>query len=313
MTIASQCKFKLFFVCCVLAALAAATTGAPASANYVDPTHIEAISFPSMRMRTAENAALPIEESMHAICVVHTNLTCDAWRSLTFENEERVTCHINKPNVAIERAVVHCTHVPSKDERVVVLETVEQDSCSVELTLAPYKPPARDRRAWVPEDAMRAEPDAVSPSHAAYRRTMEAYREAFETGKHQIVLHSAVRLKTFAGACGVKDVIREQHEAIREHLVMNDAIRDQLGETTSKPKQPTPVELLGAVVTMALIVLGLYHAPWTAAVCGTWHTICWCFAAVHVLVGLLIRIAIAAALCMATGIVVFIFIKLATL
>ncbi len=306
MTIASQCKFKLFFVCCVLAALAAATTGAPASANYVDPTHIEAISFPSMRMRTAENAALPIEESMHAICVVHTNLTCDAWRALTFENEERVTCHINKPNVAIERAVVHCTHVPSKDERVVVLETVEQDSCSVDLTLAPYTPPARDRRAWVPEDALRAEPDAVSPSHAAYRRTMEAYREAFETGKRQIVLHGAAKQKGFEGLCGVK-------EAIREHLA--EKHQQAAASREEAPLKPAlkSAELLAAVVTIALLILGLYHVPWVATFCGMWRVVRWIFAAVHVLIGLLIRLAIAAALFVAAVLVAFIFIKLATL
>lgn len=311
MTLASQCKFKLLFVCCVLAALAAATTGAPASANYVDPTHIEAISFPSMRMRTAENAALPIEESMHAICVVHTNLTCDAWRALTFENEERVTCHINKPNVAIERAVVHCTHVPSKDERVVVLETVEQDSCSVELTLAPYTPPARDRRAWVPEDALRAEPDAVSPSHAAYRRTMEAYREAFETGKRQIVLHGTAKQKGFEGLCGVKEAIRE-HLAEKHQQAVEQGSARASGEKPSKPA-PNPAELLCAVVTLALIILGLYHVPWVATVCGMWRAVRWSFVAVHVLIGLLIRLAIAAALIVAAVLVAFICIKLATL
>lgn len=158
---------------------------------YVDPRNIEAISFPSVRIATQDGSLVP--EDFHVLCEWDVKDVCVA-QSSTYVNEERMRCYASDPSLLIASATVNCSYVPSKDERAVVLETIEQDSCFVTIAVLPYEPPkpkpvaTAESRLWLPRPAIPVTPPpppSPSADHATYLRRMSLYQTPLS--KRQIV------------------------------------------------------------------------------------------------------------------------------
>lgn len=154
---------------------------------YVDPRNIEAISFPAVRIVTTDGSLVP--EDFHVLCEWDVKDVCVAQTS-TYVNEERMKCYASDPSLIIASATVNCSYVPSKDERAVVVETIEQDSCFVTIAVLPYEPPNLNRvataesRLWLPRPTIPATPPPPPPT-STYLRRMSLYQTPLS--KRQIV------------------------------------------------------------------------------------------------------------------------------
>ncbi len=249
-------------LCIMILVAASAASGNPtepnANALYVDPTRIEAIAFPSMRIAALEGS-LPIDETLHLLCrVLIDDMNCIAWRNLTFMDEDRVRCYASDPDVVVTRAVVHCTYVPSKDERAVVLNTIEHDSCRVDVILAAAaKPAAPDRGSsmWVPRNGKEAlEATVTLPAPREYTALLDAYRNELE--RRQIVQFSDKKYDGLTRACNMKRPVKP----IASSESADTPARDRQNEP---PKELT---LAVAIITYMVLLGGLFYAafrvPW---------------------------------------------------
>lgn len=191
---------------------------AASNSLYVDPKNVCAISFPAPRLVSREGALIP--ESLHVLCEWESTQFCES-QNATFVEEDRMHCYASDPAIIIRRAVINCTNIPSKDERVVIEEVIEQDSCFATIDVDVYEAPKikpivkKQNLMWIPR---KDEPEPVreeirvaeNPAFKMYGRLMKTYYDALLS--RQIVQYNIPKERR------VTCMTPEKHEQIKRNI-----------------------------------------------------------------------------------------------
>lgn len=232
---------------------------------YVDPKNIQAISFPAPRILSGEGVLIP--ETLHILCEWDFNQFCRS-QNATFIDEDRMHCYANDPLLVVRHALVNCTNVPSKDERVIIAETIEQDSCFVTVEIEtfespPLKPIVENANPmWIPrskEDVERILKEQnnqqFNPDHLMYGSRMKKYQPSFSSRQiAQFEKGESLRV-----SCWTKkdaERMKETVQNIRDHIQQHRHALHELNEKDIGDILAPFIILFAIIFTLLFLMCG---------------------------------------------------------